>query len=76
MSFLALIELCNASTSLSFSGNLKGPQEIQKAEDVTPRYTPMHQYKSGISGSELLTNKFLVVGPVSVDFVLGKCDSW
>jgi hypothetical protein len=56
--------------------NLKGLQEYQKAEDVTPRYTPMHQYKTGISGSELLTNKFLVVDPVSVDFVLEKGDNW
>jgi hypothetical protein len=58
MGFLALIELCNASTSLSLSGNLKGPQEFQKAEDVTPRYTPMHQYKTGISDRSSLQTNF------------------
>ena len=36
----------------------------------------MPQYKSGITGLELLTNPFLVIEPVWVNSNLDKGDNW
>jgi hypothetical protein len=75
MDFLVLRQ--NSATPLlrkAFQEIFKVPQEHLKAEDVTPRNTPTHRFKNGITGSGLLTNTFLVIDPVCINSVLNKDD--
>ena len=63
---------CGAILREAFQEILKNPQAYERAACITSLNPPFHQFKDGITGSGLLTNTFLVIDPVCIDYVLEK----